>query len=326
MRSAIRIWTIAMNTLREAVRNKLLYALLFFAVLLITAGVVLSALSYVESERILQDFGFAAIRLFSVAIAIFVGVSLIHREVERRTVYTILAKPLSRAEFLLGKYVGLVVTIWMQMAVMVAAFLLVSRSRRGRRINAGHAVAFGLTAVELAVDRRGRDLLQRLHHADAGLVLLGRDLGTRPPEPRSARHRRELGLRIGPEGDVPLPPRDARSRELQLLDPSRSRPGFRSVRCLAAAGLRHGLRRDPAGRARSESSNVAICAEYAPRGEPDPEAGTARACGDGVEYSTADWRAVPSPPREPQLNTQHRPRFASRFPPPFPPIWPRLSA
>jgi ABC-type transport system involved in multi-copper enzyme maturation permease subunit len=150
MRSAIRIWTIAMNTLREAVRNKLLYALLFFAVLLIAAGVVLSALSYVESERILQDFGFAAIRLFSVAIAIFVGVSLIHREVERRTVYTILAKPLSRAEFLLGKYVGLVVTIWMQMAVMVAAFLLVSITT-GAPINAGHAVAFGLTAVELAV-------------------------------------------------------------------------------------------------------------------------------------------------------------------------------
>jgi ABC-type transport system involved in multi-copper enzyme maturation permease subunit len=150
MNSAARIWTIAMNTLREAVRNKLLYALLFFAILLIAAGVVLSALSYSESERILQDFGFAAIRLFSVAIAIFVGVSLIHREVERRTVYTILAKPISRAEFLLGKYVGLVVTIWMQMAIMVAAFAVVSLAT-GAPLGAGHAVAFLLTAVELAL-------------------------------------------------------------------------------------------------------------------------------------------------------------------------------
>ena len=98
MNSLNRIWTIAMNTLREAVRNKLLYALLFFGVALIFAGVVLSSLSYVESERILQDFGFAAIRLFSVAIAIFVGVTLIHKEVERRTVYAILSKPLSRAD------------------------------------------------------------------------------------------------------------------------------------------------------------------------------------------------------------------------------------
>jgi len=150
MSSAVRIWAIAMNTLREAVRNRLLYALLFFAILLIGAGVILSALSYVESERILQDFGFAAIRLFGVAIAIFVGVSLIHREVERRTVYTILSKPISRAEFLLGKYVGLVVTIWMQMAIMVAAFCLVSVVT-GAPLNSGHAVAFLLTAVELAL-------------------------------------------------------------------------------------------------------------------------------------------------------------------------------
>jgi len=150
MNSAARIWTIAMNTLREAVRNKVLYALLFFSILLIAAGVLLSALSYVESERILQDFGFAAIRFFSVAIAIFIGVSLIHREVERRTVYTILSKPLSRAEFLLGKYVGLVVTIWMQMAIMVMAFTIVSLVT-GAPLNAGHVAAFALTAVELAV-------------------------------------------------------------------------------------------------------------------------------------------------------------------------------
>ena len=71
MSSLARIWTIATNTVREAVRNKLLYVLLFFAVLLILTGVLLSALSYVESERILQDIGLAAIRLFGVAIAVF---------------------------------------------------------------------------------------------------------------------------------------------------------------------------------------------------------------------------------------------------------------
>lgn len=150
MNSMGRIWTIAMNTLREAVRNKVLYALLFFGVALILAGVVLSALSYVESERILQDFGFAAIRLFSVAIAIFVGVTLIHREVERRTVYAILSKPLSRAEFLLGKYVGLVVTIWLQMAIMVVFFVVVSLVT-GAPLDAGHAAAFALIAAELAL-------------------------------------------------------------------------------------------------------------------------------------------------------------------------------
>jgi Cu-processing system permease protein len=150
MKSLARIWTIAMNTLREAVRNKVLYALLFFGVAVILAGVVLSALSYVGSERILQDFGFAAIRLFSVAIAIFVGVTLIHREVERRTVYAILSKPLSRAEFLLGKYVGLLVTIWLQMAIMVVFFVAVSLLT-GAPLGAGHAAAIALIAAELAV-------------------------------------------------------------------------------------------------------------------------------------------------------------------------------
>jgi ABC-type transport system involved in multi-copper enzyme maturation permease subunit len=150
MSSLARIWTIAANTVREAVRNKLLYVLLFFAILLILAGVLLSALSYVERERILQDIGLAAIRLFGVAIAVFVGVGLIHKEVDRRTVYTILSKPLSRAEFLLGKYVGLVLTIWMQMAIMIATFAAVSLATAAP-LGEGHVAAFFLMAIELAL-------------------------------------------------------------------------------------------------------------------------------------------------------------------------------
>lgn len=145
-----RIWTIAFNTCREAVRSKLLYTLLFFAIAMILSGVVLSALSYVEGDRILQDFGIAAIRLFSVAIAIFVGVGLIHKEVDRRTVYTILSKPLSRSEFLLGKYAGLVLTIWLQVIVM-ATFFVTTSLATGAPIGWGHAAALALTAVELAV-------------------------------------------------------------------------------------------------------------------------------------------------------------------------------
>ena len=126
MKLLVCIWAIAINTVRESIRNKILYALLFFAVLMIGSGVIVGSLSYVESERILQDVGLAAIRLFSVAIAIFVGINLIYKEVDRRTVYTILSKPLSRATFLVGKYVGLTLTIWMQMSIMGAAFVGVS--------------------------------------------------------------------------------------------------------------------------------------------------------------------------------------------------------
>ncbi len=150
MISPVRIGAIAENTMREAIRSKVLYTLLFFAVLLIGTGVLLATLTYVESERILQSVGLAAIRLFGAAIAIFIGIGLIHREVERRTIYTILSKPISRAEFLLGKYLGLVATVWLQVAIMGAAFAAVSLLA-GAPLTVQHAIALGLAGVELAV-------------------------------------------------------------------------------------------------------------------------------------------------------------------------------
>ena len=146
----VRIWTIAVNTAREAIRNKLLYTFLFFALAMMLFGVVLATISYVERERMMQDFAFASIRLFSVAIAIFVGVGLIHKDIDRRTVYTILSKPLSRAEFLIGKFTGLVLIIWLQVAIMALFFAGVSLLM-GAPLGFTHLAALALTAVELAI-------------------------------------------------------------------------------------------------------------------------------------------------------------------------------
>jgi ABC-type transport system involved in multi-copper enzyme maturation permease subunit len=146
----LRIQTLAVNTLREAVRSKVLYGLLFFALVLIATGVLLSTLSYVERERVLQDVGLASIRLFGAAIAILVGVGLIHKEVERRTIFTILSKPVSRSEFLLGKFAGLVATLWLQVAIMGATFAAVSWLA-GAPIRLGHAQALLLCAGEIAL-------------------------------------------------------------------------------------------------------------------------------------------------------------------------------
>ncbi len=145
-----RVLAIAHNTLREAVRSRVLYALLFFALALIGTGVLLSALSYVERERILQDVGLAAVRVFSVMIAIFVGIGLLHREVDRRTVFTILSKPIGRGEFLVGKYLGLVATLWLQIAIMGVCFALVS-VLAGAPLTATHAAAFAMIGAEMAV-------------------------------------------------------------------------------------------------------------------------------------------------------------------------------
>jgi Cu-processing system permease protein len=150
MSAPARITAIAVNTVREAIRSKVLYVLLFFALVLIGTGVLLSALSYVERERILQDVGLASIRIFSAAIALFVGVGLIHREVDRRTIFTILSKPVSRAEFLVGKYLGLVATLWLQVAIMAACFVAVSLFA-GAPLGLQHGQALLLVGVEVAV-------------------------------------------------------------------------------------------------------------------------------------------------------------------------------
>lgn len=151
MRRRLRvIAVIASNTVRDAVRSKVLYILLFFALVLIGTSFLLATLSYVERERILQDVALASIRLFGAAIAIFIGVGMIHREVDRRTIYTILSKPVSRVDFLMGKYLGLVTTLWVQLAVMSAGFVIVSWAT-GAPLDSGHAIALGMTALELAV-------------------------------------------------------------------------------------------------------------------------------------------------------------------------------
>jgi ABC-type transport system involved in multi-copper enzyme maturation permease subunit len=147
---ASRIAAVAGNTVREAVRNRVLYTLVAFAVVMIGSSILLSNLSYVEQGRILQDLAFASARIFGVVIAIAVGVNLIYKEVERRTIYTILAKPISRFEFLVGKYLGLVATIWLMVVVMGLAFAGVSLLDE-RSLGWSHAAALGLLGVELAV-------------------------------------------------------------------------------------------------------------------------------------------------------------------------------
>jgi ABC-type transport system involved in multi-copper enzyme maturation permease subunit len=117
---------------------------------MIGGGVLLATLSYVEVEEILQDMGMAAIRLFGSGIAIFVGVGLIHDEVERRTIFTILSKPVTRGEFLVGKWAGLTLTVWLQLLLMAAAFVLVSRLA-GAHVGPAHALAIVLIGLELMV-------------------------------------------------------------------------------------------------------------------------------------------------------------------------------
>jgi Cu-processing system permease protein len=114
---------VAQNTFRETVRDKILYNLVFFALLLIGASVLLGTLTIGEQSRIINDVGLAAINLIGVIMAIFVGIGLVSKEIERRTIYTILARPITRTQFVLGKYCGLVFIGGLNIAIMFAMFL-----------------------------------------------------------------------------------------------------------------------------------------------------------------------------------------------------------
>lgn len=113
---------IAWNTVRENLRDKILYNLVIFAMALIGMAVLLGGLTIAEQKKIVMDMGLAAINLVGVIIAIFVGIGLVSKEIERRTVYTIMARPITRAHFILGKYFGLTLTLLINVLIMVAVF------------------------------------------------------------------------------------------------------------------------------------------------------------------------------------------------------------
>jgi ABC-type transport system involved in multi-copper enzyme maturation permease subunit len=116
---------IAANVFKESVRDKILYSIVLFAVLIIAASLLLGQLTAGQEVKIIKDLGLASISLFGHFIAIFIGIGLVSKEVEKRSIYALLAKPMSRAELVLGKFLGLVSTLTVNVVVMTAALVVV---------------------------------------------------------------------------------------------------------------------------------------------------------------------------------------------------------
>lgn len=119
-----RIGAIALNAFREAVRDRVLYNLVLFVLLLTAGAIFIGELSGGQERKIIVDFGLSAMLLFGVFISIFVGVGLVYKEIERRTVYAIFCKPVGRGEFIVGKYLGLCLTLTVNIIVMGAGISL----------------------------------------------------------------------------------------------------------------------------------------------------------------------------------------------------------
>ncbi len=117
------IGAIALNTFREAIRNRILLGIIVLAFVLVLASILFGQLSVENDARVIRDLGTSFISLVMVVVAIFSGVSLLHLEIQRKTIYTIVTKPVSRWSFIVGKYLGLLLTL-LTVEALVSAVLL----------------------------------------------------------------------------------------------------------------------------------------------------------------------------------------------------------
>ena len=137
-----RVGVIARNVFLEVIRDRILYLIALFALLMVAASLLLPPISAGTEDKILLDLGLAAIHLLSVIIAVFVGTGLVNKEIEKRTVLVLLAKPVSQAEFIVGKHLGLSAVLIVLLAALGLIFAIVL---------ALNGIAFPLGSLTLAI-------------------------------------------------------------------------------------------------------------------------------------------------------------------------------
>jgi len=106
-----RVWAIATNVFRETVREQVLYLSLLYTLIVVSAMLMLPEFSYDSSAKMIVDVGIAAIEIVSLIVAVLVGTNLINKEIDKRTIFILIAKPMHRAEFILGKHLGLTAVV-----------------------------------------------------------------------------------------------------------------------------------------------------------------------------------------------------------------------
>jgi len=148
-----RIAALAIVTFREVLRRKVQVNLLFFGAILIAGSFLVSELTLGEMHRILSDLGLSAMQLTGTLVAAFIGATLVAGDVERRAVYPIIAKPVSRTQYLLGRYVGLALALLVNLGVMAAVLALVLVCEAGslQPLDAALAAAVAMQGIQFLV-------------------------------------------------------------------------------------------------------------------------------------------------------------------------------
>lgn len=115
----MKVLAIARNTFKECVRDKVLYNLVIFAILIITSSLILGTITIGDVKQIIINLGLSTLSIFGTLISIFIGIQLVYKEIDKKTVYSLLSKPVARHEFVLGKYLGLTWTLAVNVSIMI---------------------------------------------------------------------------------------------------------------------------------------------------------------------------------------------------------------
>ncbi|MEW6213309.1 MAG: ABC transporter permease subunit [Acidobacteriota bacterium] len=152
-RAAGKLRAIILNTFHESVRDRVLYNLILFVLLLVGASVFISELSIDQESVFIARLGLSVMLIFGALIAIFIGVGLVYKEIDRRTIYNLLSKPVHRHEFIIGKYLGLCLTLLVNSVVMVVGIELALLYVNGKFVSLNLAMlpAAFLIYLELAL-------------------------------------------------------------------------------------------------------------------------------------------------------------------------------
>jgi len=126
-----RLIAIATNTFREAIRDRILYSILFFAALVLVTSLAMREITIGDQDKVVRSVALGAIRLFGSIISIFLGIGLVYKELERKTIYTIASKPIPRWLFILGKYAGLMGVIAVELALMGGLYVVLMSTQQG---------------------------------------------------------------------------------------------------------------------------------------------------------------------------------------------------
>ena len=142
------IWSLGINTFREAVRDRVLHSILFFAIITVCASLLLKDVTLGDQEKIVRSIAEGGIDMFASLIAMFLGISLIWKELDKKTIYTILSKPMPRWYFIIGKYFGLLLTVGVEVLLLsgMYVFLMIGQQDLPDGV---FFVSIGLLMVEL---------------------------------------------------------------------------------------------------------------------------------------------------------------------------------